>query len=428
MEVGLGEGGPLGRDDQAVGAIERGIHVLMVADVTLEFAKFLRGAESFRVGGGEDGAFREHLLGELDGDRFADVVGILFEGEAPESDFLLAEDPEFFADLVQEAVELVEVDLLHFLQQAEGLAEGFGDVDEGLDVLREAGAAVAEAGVEEGSADALVHADAFSDLFDVGAGSFADVGHGVDVGNLEREERVRGVLDQLGRVDVGDENGSDERLVNLLHVGQRALVVGTDDDAVGVEEVIDGAAFAEEFGVRHDAELDAGRGVAADGLLDLVAGLHGHCGLVHDHAVAELRGQALGDLAGDLFDEGKVHGAVGLWRGRHGDEDHLAIADAFFGGGGELQAAGGHVGLHEFFQAGFEDGHLAFEEGFDLFGIVVHAGHFMTDFGEAGSGGEGGAGGDLAAGPVHCNPRERVGSAEIRPFDARKAGRQFRCR
>ena len=98
----------------------------------------------------------------------------------------------------------------------------FADRDERGDVLRETGAAIADAGVEKIAADPAIHADAVRDFFDVRAARFADGGDGVDVGNLQREERIGGVLDQLGAVDVGHENRRHERLVNLLHQIDRA--------------------------------------------------------------------------------------------------------------------------------------------------------------------------------------------------------------
>ena len=53
------------------------------------------------------------------------------------------------------------IDMFHFLQQGEGNAQRAADVDEGFDVLREAGAPVAQSRVEEVAGDSLVHADAF---------------------------------------------------------------------------------------------------------------------------------------------------------------------------------------------------------------------------------------------------------------------------
>ena len=91
-------------------------------------------------------------------------------------------------------------------------------------------------GVEKVPADASVHPDAVGHFFHVRAARFADRGDGVDVGNLQREEGIGGVLDQLRAVDVGDEDRRHERLVDLLHQVDRALALRADDDAVGIHQ------------------------------------------------------------------------------------------------------------------------------------------------------------------------------------------------
>ena len=50
--------------------------------------------------------------------------------------------------------------------------------------------------------------------------------------------------------------------------------------------------------------------------------------LIDDNAVAIAR-HNLRDLAGDLFDEVEVNGAVLFRRGRNGDKNNLRVLDAF---------------------------------------------------------------------------------------------------
>src|SRR5207302_2089890 len=64
--------------------------------------------------------------------------------------------------------------------------------------------------------DPPIHADAVRDFFDVRPARCADGGDRVDVGNLEREEGIRGVFDQLGAVDVGEDRKSTR--LNSSHV------------------------------------------------------------------------------------------------------------------------------------------------------------------------------------------------------------------
>ncbi len=160
-----------------------------------------------RIVGGDGAAFGEQHLDELDGGRFADVVGLAFEGEAEDADAFAAQGPEGGTDLAEEALFLLGIDLFDLGEEVEVDAELLGDGAEGGDVLGEAGAAVADAGAKESGADAAVEAHAAGDLLDVGVGGLAEVGDGVDEGDFEREEGVGGVLDDLGALGGGKQSG-----------------------------------------------------------------------------------------------------------------------------------------------------------------------------------------------------------------------------
>jgi hypothetical protein len=72
-------------------------------------------------------------------------------------------------DFVDQAEALVFVDLVDGLEQAEIVVVGLGGAVERLDVLGEAAAAEANAGVEEALADAVIIAEADADGVDIGA-------------------------------------------------------------------------------------------------------------------------------------------------------------------------------------------------------------------------------------------------------------------
>ena len=59
------------------------------------FARFLH---AFRIVGGDVRAFAQHVGYEIDRDRGANVVGVRFEGQAPDRDLLVPQDPERIAD------------------------------------------------------------------------------------------------------------------------------------------------------------------------------------------------------------------------------------------------------------------------------------------------------------------------------------------
>ena len=198
-------------------------------------------------------------LAQINRRRGAHVVGVLLERQAEHADFFVLQHPERVGDFFDEAVHLVGVDALDFLEQLEIVADLLGNFDERAQVLRKTTAAETDAGVEEPAADALVQADALGDFLHVRAGGLADVGDGVDVGNFQREKGIRRVLDEFGGVDVGDDDRRVERRVNLLHRGDGPLRADADDHAVGLHQIADGKTFAEKFGIADDVKFHLGR-------------------------------------------------------------------------------------------------------------------------------------------------------------------------
>ena len=108
-----------------------------------------------------------------------------------------------------------------------------------------------------------------------------------------------------------------------------AFAVGSNHDAVGMKEIGDGGALAQELRVGDDIEEVAGDAVALDRARDPLVGVDGNGAFFDDNLVA---GERAGDLAGDGFDVGEV-GVAGLaLRRADGDEDGFALA----GGLGEI--------------------------------------------------------------------------------------------
>ncbi len=125
---------------------------------------------------------------------------------------------------------------------------------------------------------------------DVRADRLAQPCHRVDEGELGGEERVRGVLDELGGRRVGDHRRRARVAEQLGHPDRSLTVVGADDDAVGVERVRDRGALAEELGVGDDDDVGA-----TDDALDEAHRADGHRRLVHDdRTVGEVRGDLRG--------------------------------------------------------------------------------------------------------------------------------------
>ena len=177
------------------------------------------------------------------------------EGQPEQRDATVAQRPEMVLELADHPALLELVDLDHAGQQLEGVAGVAGQLLQRGDVLREAAAAVADAGTEEALADALVEAHAAGDLLDVGADALADVRDLVDEGDLGGEERIRCELDHLGGGRVGAEDRRLEIAVETRYASNVIGAVAADHDAIWLAEVSDGRALAQELRVRHVANV-----------------------------------------------------------------------------------------------------------------------------------------------------------------------------
>ncbi len=79
--------------------------------------------------------------------------------------------------------------------------------------------------------------------------------------------------------------------------------------------------------------------------------------------------------------------AVAAAAGRaHGDEHRVGRGHRLMRRGGELQPPGLDVGAHQHIQPGLIDRHDPLLETLDLAGVLVDAGHVMTEISETGPG------------------------------------------
>ena len=209
---------------------------------------------------------------------------------------------EVVLDLGRQDVLLGIVGFLDGRQDPEGdVGVITGGLDQGLDVLGEAGAAVAAARIEEVVADARVGADALADHFDIGAEHLGEVGQFVHEADAGGQHGVGGILGEFGALDVGDDQAfavTLKRRIERAHQVDGLVVLGTDDDAVGTHEVLDGGAFLEEFRVGNDAVGDVDRALVqfvGNGRLHLGGSANRHRALVHHNLVV---GHQAADVAG----------------------------------------------------------------------------------------------------------------------------------
>jgi hypothetical protein len=122
-----------------------------------------------------------------------------------------------------------------------------------------AAAAEPETRVEKLHADALVRADGDAHVLGIAARHVAEVRDFVHERDLRREHGVGRVLHDLralrahalDTIALAIERGVEarEKLVG-------AVVLRSDDDAIGLQEIVDGVALFQELGIGNDRDLE----------------------------------------------------------------------------------------------------------------------------------------------------------------------------
>ena len=261
--------GPFGDEEDGIGIADGFGGIFEVFNAELGVL-VLHVGDGDGVGGAYFGAAQKEHFGDVDGGGIPQVVGVRFEGEAEDGDGFAFEDFEFLLGTHDEIFPQFVVDFAGGGDDRHFEVVFTGGGDEGGGIFAEAGATPADAGLEEAGSDAGVEADAAGDLGDVGADFLGQVGDFVDVGDFEGEEGVGGVFDHFGGGKVaGDEGnggealwpgealGGGEVLVEdgAIEVGEGvdgAGVFGAEDDAVGVEGIVEGGALAKELWIRSN--------------------------------------------------------------------------------------------------------------------------------------------------------------------------------
>lgn len=347
------------------------------------------------------GAFGEEFPDDFEGGSKADVIGIGFEGEAEYGDALALHDPERFANFLCIAADALLVHALGGFQNVEIDTDRSGEVDESLHVLGKAEAAETEAGLKKLPADARVEAHGAGHFLDVGSDALAEIGDDIGIADFEGEEGIGGVLDEFGAVDGGDkklaarswrarsivdgtrEAPLDDGTIDLAEVFGGGGILDAYDDAVGVEEVLDGGPFAQELGVGGHAKFDL-----------IVATIRGEgaaefdSGSRRDGALLDDQFRAVGlsrNLARAVIDGGKIGLAIFFWRRADADKDGVAGANRFAAIGGVGDFSGGSSGFKNLTEMQLVDGNAAGVELGDALAIDIRADDLMARFRKAGT-------------------------------------------
>ncbi|CAM2156829.1 hypothetical protein PT2222_30158 [Paraburkholderia tropica] len=398
FEIGRLENLPFGRDHQRVGAVGGFHRVLRVAQAfellgrlrEVEFDHALRFLDRDRVVRDHARAACEQFGDQRAARRFAHVVGVRLEGEAPETERAAREiGAEARDDLLREHLLLPFVDVLDRAQDLQRLAEIFSGAHQRLDVLREARAAVTAARVQEVVTDTRIGTDAATHRFDVRAHAIGEIRQFVHERDARGEHGVGRVLRELRRMHVHVERAfviAVERRVQALHEFARAFAghvfVAAQHDAVGAREVFHGRAFLQELGVRDHREHVVFAALAQLGR-DRVAHQRGradrHRRLVDDHLEARHR---TADVARRLKHILQIRRAVFVGRRADGDELHVAVRDSRFDIGRKRQTARATIALDDFLKARLVNRHDALIEQVDLALVHVETEHVVADVGE----------------------------------------------
>ena len=326
-------------------------------------------------------AFAQQPVRDDTARRLAHVIGVRLERQAEECDSLPAERAEVLLQLLHDAALLQLIHLPDCVEQHEGIALVAGELLEGRDIFRKTTPAEADAGAEKVRTEAMVEADAFGDVDDVGADELAHVGDLVDEADAGRQKRVGGELHQLSRRDVGANHLTVDPAVQLDDAIGVVGIERADDDTVRAREIGDGAALGEELRVRDVA--DVGQAPCVEARPHVRARADGH-GALHHHD------RPSGHVFRQLVDHRPDGGEVGVARlGRRRPDRHvqeLRAVDRL--PHVEREADPVAIALEHFVEPGLVDGHLARPEALDPIREDVADHHLVPEVGEARTGDE----------------------------------------
>ncbi len=135
-KIDIGEFAPFRGNNQCFGAVDRFESRSCERDA-LDGLHLACPFHTFWIVGGDTRAFAQKIGHQLNRDRGTNIVGVRFEREPPDSDFLFAQNPKRFAYDFEKTLFLRRVYPLHFLEQIKRHTKLFGDRDKCRNVLWE---------------------------------------------------------------------------------------------------------------------------------------------------------------------------------------------------------------------------------------------------------------------------------------------------
>ena len=249
---------PFGHEKDGIGACGGEVGVCFKGDIGEVREVFGGIGEGLWVGDDELGVFFGKEVGNRKGGGFTGVAGIGLKGKTKEGNAFAGEGVEHGVDgALNDAALLGIVHLNDFFPVVGTFIQAIAsaEVDEVEHVFLEAGTAKARACFEEVFSNAVVGAEDVGHFIDVSTGFFAEGGEGVDGGDALGQHCVGGEFGEFAGPDIGCDNAFawHPGCVDLNEAlnGSKTLFIlwATDEDTVGMEEVLDGRAFGKELRV-----------------------------------------------------------------------------------------------------------------------------------------------------------------------------------
>ena len=323
-------------DDEELGIADGGVEV--IGDEAGDEGDALE--DVLAIGAGELGemdmgivdfeleTFAEEALDDIDDRGIAEVIGTGFEGEAEEGDILEIE----IEDLAEDQIFLGLVTGFDGREEGGLEVEIVGDGLEGAEIFGEAGATVSEAWFEvsAGEIEFGILAEDIHELMGIDGEFFADIPDLIGESDFEGVEAIAGILHEFGDLWGGDDEGGEDGGIEVAEEIGGPGAIGADESESGVGEVMDGGAFAKEFGIGDHGEIDIGGevGEIGDDLGDEGIGAGEDRGAEGDEmACGRFGEESGGDLGGDRVDSGEVEVAIGGRGGADADERDISLGD-----------------------------------------------------------------------------------------------------
>ena len=394
LRVQFGDLRPVGDDQRRRCVFERGDRRVDVLDFREPLAHVVGGD---RVVSDDRGIALLEPFDHGNRPRVPDVIGPRLERESEHRNAFVG-DVDVAVEQREQPRRLAVVDLSSRIQHQGFVPLLAGGSSDRSGVFRETAAAPAQTAAEEPRADPVIEPDGVGDLVGVDAVLLADISDIVNEADLGRKEAVVGVLDHLCLLDAG----VDDWRAGLLNQGVEDIVehlagglaIGSENDLVGIEKVVDGGSFAEELGVHRHMKVFAERlprGGFEDRGQRLSRRRRDDRALGSDDVVTVFRLQGFAERFGGRLDDRGVDAAVLACGGRQREEREFGIEDGVvLGGRGEPVAA---VGRQQVVESRFVDRRLTGVDRLNDLRVDVDVDDLVIQIGETGCDG----GSDVAA-------------------------------